>query len=240
MSPEGLHGVRAGLLHTVPALAGTFQASITAAAPGIDLVHIADPWLLQTAIDDGVTDTVSQRVAEHIEYLISAGARAMLVTCSSIGEAVEAAAASAPIPVLRVDAPMAAQAVEEARRAGARLGRAGRIAVLATLRATLGPTGRLIQRAVDASSADVKVTASVVDGAVAARQAGDQATHDRMISAAVREAARAADVVVLAQASMAQAIPGLKVVVPVLSSPEAGVASLLAALAAQWPREGTA
>lgn len=229
MSGQGLRGVRAGLLHTVPALAGTFQADITAAAPGINLVHIADPWLLGTAIEVGVTDEVNRRVAAHIDCLISAGAHAVLVTCSSIGNAVELAAANAPIPVLRVDAPMAAEAVAEALRVG---GRSGRIAVLATLSATLGPTGQLIQRAVDASSAEVGVTVTVVEGAVAARESGDQATHDALISAAVLAVAEQVDVVVLAQASMARAVAGLSVTVPILTSPGTGIAALLSALQA--------
>ncbi len=231
----GLAGLRAGLLHTVPTLAGTFQASIVSSAPGIDLIHLADPWLLDTAISTGVTAEVGDRVAAHIGYLISAGAHAVLVTCSSIGEAVEAAAAAAPVPVLRVDAPMAAEAVAlatAAAQAAAGQGslRAARIAVLATLQATLGPTGRLIRRAADAGSAEVQVSSSVVAGAVAARQSGDQEAHDRLIAAAVEQAAASSDVVVLAQASMAQAISGLRVPVPVLTSPQSGAEAFLAVL----------
>jgi len=222
--------VRAGLLHTVPALAGSFHASITAAAPGIELVHLADPWLLQTAIDVAVTPEVTARVREHVDYLIAEGAQAVLVTCSSIGNAVDEAAEAAAVPVLRVDAPMAADAVAAAAAAGKAADRPGRIAVLATLQATLGPTGQLIQRSVDAAQADVAVTATVVAGAIAARDAGDQAGHDRLIAEAVQAAASGSDVVVLAQASMAQAVSGQSFAVPVMTSPERGVAALLAAL----------
>ena len=42
-----------GLLHTVPALAATFDDLIRAA--GRDLRHIVDAWLLDTARRDGVT-----------------------------------------------------------------------------------------------------------------------------------------------------------------------------------------
>lgn len=226
----------AGLLHTVPALAGAFQAAAEKAMPGIRLVHVADPWLLATAIDTGVTEEVDRRVAEHIGYLVRSGAEAVLVTCSSIGEAVEAAAATVDVPVVRVDAPMAAQAVAAARSAGRSAGRRGRIAVLATLAATLGPTGRLIQRAADAAPSgpedglEVDVEATVVGGAVAAREAGDQATHDRLITDAVTAAAVRADVVVLAQASMAQAIAGASQPVAVLTSPQGAVAALVQAL----------
>jgi aspartate/glutamate racemase len=221
---------RAGVLHTVPALAGTFQHDIARELPGVDLVHIADPWLLQTAIDTGVTDEVRDRLAAHVDYLIACGAQAVLVTCSSVGEAVEAAAARTSVPVLRVDAPMAADAVDRAAEAGSAAARAGRIVVLATLQATLGPTGRLIERAVGASGFPVSVTAQVVDGAIAARDAGKPEEHDRLIREAVELAAGSADVIVLAQASMARAAEGAASGVPVLTSPAGGVRALVAAL----------
>lgn len=217
--------MRAGLLHTVPTLAATFQASVAHQAPDIDLVHIVDAALLDTAITTGVTDWVYQQVASHVAHLRECGAEAVLVTCSSIGEAAEAAAAGEDIPVLRVDAPMASEAVAIAKRKTP-----GRIAVLATLAATLGPTDRLIER--EAADSTVAVTSTVVDGAIAARDAGDQAGHDRLVAEAVALAAGDADVVVLAQASMAGAISDVEVSTPVLTSPGSGVASLLAALGA--------
>lgn len=221
---------RAGLLHTVPALAGTFDAAVQRRLPDAQLVHLADPELLATAVRDGVTPAVRERVGRHLRYLADGGADALLVTCSSIGEAVEEAARDLAVPVLRVDAPMAAEAVERAADAGrADGGRQGRIAVLATLAATLGPTGRLIERAAAAAAADVAVTAVVVEGAVAARDGGDKATHDRLIRQAVGEAD--ADVIVLAQASMAAAAADAGAAAPVLTSPEGGVAALVDALA---------
>jgi hypothetical protein len=224
--------VRVGLLHTVPALAGTFQAAVEAAIPGVEVVHVVEPGLLATAIRDGVTAEVLARVAAHLGHLAADGVAAVLVTCSSIGEAVDAAAPDVPVPVLRIDVPMATEAVESARAAGRAAGRPGRIAVLATLAATLGPTGRLIEqaieRAVEEAGPAVEVTASVVDGAVAARDAGDQAGHDRRIRDAV--AAADADVVVLAQASMAAAAADAGTTVPVLTSPRGGVAALAAAV----------
>jgi aspartate/glutamate racemase len=215
---------RVGLLHTVPTLAVTFDAMIAERAPELERVHIADARLLQTAIREGVTDAVRMSVAQHLAHLVANGAEAILVTCSSIGEAAEEAAAVAGVPVVRVDAAMAADAVV---RAVAAAGSAA-IAVLATNTATLGPTSRLIQREVDRAGADVTVTASVVAGAVAAREAGDPDEHDRLIAKSVAAAADSADVIVLAQASMAAAADRADVRIPVLTSPQTGVDSLLA------------
>jgi Asp/Glu/hydantoin racemase len=218
MNPEK---TTAGLLHTVPALAGTFQDLVTRTSPGLDLVHVADPQLLAMAIRDGVTREVYDKVRRHVAYLTDGGAAAVLVTCSSIGEAVEAAAAASDVPVLRVDAAMARQAVALA-------GAGGAIAVLATLEATLGPTGRLIEREVEAASANATVSTTVVPGAAAARNAGYQEKHDQLIRDALLSVS--ADVIVLAQASMAHAGVGLDRGVPVLTSPPGGVSALVGAL----------
>lgn len=220
---------RVGLLHTVPALVDAFEQDVTAAIPGVETVHLVDAALLADAVALGVDDGLRARVATAVHALVAQGVDAVLATCSSIGEAVEQAGATASVPVLRVDAPMAAEAVRSAGATGA----AGHVAVLATLSATLGPTGRLIERAVrdgGPDAAHVTVTSAVVDGAAAARAAGEPERSTAMIRAAVLDATRVADVVVLAQASMAAAVPdGLDV--PVLTSPAGGVAALAAVVA---------
>lgn len=217
----------AGLLHTVPALAARFDADLDAAAPGLRRVHVVDGRLLATAVASGVTPEVEAAVLAHVRHLAAAGATAVLVTCSSVGEAAEAAAARVDVPVLRVDAPMAREAVTAATAPGAR----GRVAVLATLASTLGPTGRLVARAAADAGAAVRVDARVVEGAAAARDAGDGDRADDLVARAVAEAAAGADVVVLAQASMAGAAARAGAAAPVLTSPAGGVAALVAALA---------
>ncbi|WP_374008991.1 aspartate/glutamate racemase family protein [Leifsonia sp. LS-T14] len=226
----------AGLLHTVPALAPTFDALVADAIPGVHRQHVVDAWMLETAIAEGVTPAVRERVASHLRHLSESGADAVLVTCSSIGEAAEEAAAALGIAVIRVDAAMAATAARLADEEGA-----GRIAVLATNTATLGPTTRLIERETAGLGIAAAVTATVVAGAAEARAAGDQATHDRLIAEAVRAAAvptggdDAAAVIVLAQASMAQAAESAGVSIPVLTSPAGGVARLAEALTPSDP-----
>jgi len=228
-APGGAPGAAgtAGLLHTVPALAARFDADLDAAAPGLRRLHVVDGWLLATAVASGVTPEVEAAVLAHVRHLAAAGASAVLVTCSSVGEAAEAAAARVDVPVLRVDAPMAREAVARAAAPGAR----GRVAVLATLASTLGPTGRLVERAAADAGAAVRVEARVVDGAAAARESGDGDRADDLVARAVAEAAAGADAVVLAQASMAGAAARADAAVPVLTSPAGGLAALVGALA---------
>jgi len=220
---------RIGLLHTVPALAGTFDDLLKREGSAEKVVHVVDAGLLAAAIDHGVDDEVRAEVFSHLKHLVDDGAEAILVTCSSIGEAVDAAAAQLSVPVLRVDVPMAEEAIQLAvERAPA--DRPARVQVLATLQATLGPTGRLLESRVATATRPVEVSARVVEGAAAARSAGDQATHDRLVAEAIQEANDTADVIVLAQASMAAAAAGLDLSVPILTSPEGGVKALIGAI----------
>jgi aspartate/glutamate racemase len=221
----------AGFLHTVPALAGTFDAMVAERTDAVDRLHLVEARLLRTAIVEGVTDAVRDRVAAHLRTLEADGADAILVTCSSIGEAAEAARSSVRIPIVRVDAAMARDAVRLAAAAVAGTTGKARVAVLATNTATLGPTTRLIEREAAAADAPIAVLASVVKGAVAARDADDPAEHDRLIAEAVEAESGTADVIVLAQASMAAAASSAETHIPILTSPNGGVADLLAALA---------
>ena len=212
-----------GLLHTVPSLVPGFDSLVGAARPDLRRVHLADAWLLETAVAVGVTDAVRAAVLSHVRHLVDEGAAAVLVTCSSIGEAADEAAAAVDVPVVRVDEAMAEEAV--AAGTGPR-----RVAVLATLASTLGPTARLVERAARAAGRDVRVVATVVPDAFEARAAGDRARHDQLVAQAARDAAADADVVVLAQASMAEAAERAALDVPVLSSPAGGVRRLLDAV----------
>ncbi|WP_308865790.1 hypothetical protein [Microbacterium psychrotolerans] len=240
--------MRVGVLHTVPALVPVFHGLLTRRRDDLDIVHTADPSLLSRAVANGITDDVSADLRTHLGALREAGATAVLVTCSSIGEAATDAAAAVGVPLVRVDAAMAAEAVRRARA-----GR-GRILVLATLAATLGPTSRLVQTAAGAAgeglttaagAADVgsaaagspdvgsavggsvvEVTAQVVTDAADARAAGDLARHDRLIAEAIADAGDV-DVIVLAQASMAS---GAGDDARVLTSPESGATRFVESL----------
>jgi len=211
--------MRLGLLHTLPALAPRFDGMLASRVPGSTALHVVDAELLAEAVRSGVGAEVREAVAAHVRYLVGQGADGVLVTCSSIGEATEAAARDVAVPVVRIDTAMAERAVRIA------VASRGRIAVLATLEATLGPTGRLLQRL---GGEGQTVHAEVVAEALNARQAGDTDRHDALIADALRAAAADADVLVLAQASMAPAAGLAGVEIPVLTSPELAMDAVIA------------
>jgi hypothetical protein len=194
---------RYGLIHTVPALPATFH-DLVAAQAGADAeqIHVVDPWLLRAAMAaGGVTPEIVDRLAAHVAHLRDRGADGVLVTCSTLGEATEQVAErlGTTSPVVRVDQGMADRAAELA-------GDGGTVAVLATVASTVGPTERLVHRSAAAAGVAVTVDVELLDEAGRAREAGDTARHDALVAAAVERWAGRADVVVLAQASMAGAV----------------------------------
>lgn len=191
--------------------------------PEVEVLNIVDDSLLPEVVANGSpTNAVIRRICSYAQAAEAAGASAILNQCSSVGEVVDVARQTVGIPYLRVDAPMARQAVE--------LG--DRIAVVATVASTIGPSVRLVERAAASAGRRVVVQDVLVDGAldVLMRQ-GDRELHNRMVLEAIGTAEKTADVIVLAQGSMALLEPQLaQFSKPVLTSPRSGVTQMAALL----------
>ncbi|MEU0374717.1 aspartate/glutamate racemase family protein [Streptomyces sp. NPDC006283] len=212
---------RVCVLHTVAGLPAVFDPLLRELAPHVRPYHLVDESLLADTVAYGPLPRTAARLTAYVTHAEAAGADAVLVTCSSLGAAAEQARPLAGIPVLRIDEPMAAEAV----RTGSR------IAVLATLDSTLTPTADLVRRAAAEQGAVITLTTTTCPGAYEARTGGDQARHDRLITEQARRLAEDHDVLVLAQASMANvlsALPAGALGVPVLTSPRSGTAQLAA------------
>ncbi|SDO85781.1 Aspartate/glutamate racemase [Actinacidiphila guanduensis] len=212
------------LLHTSPAHVAAFDALRDRDHPGLPLRHVVAEPLLAQARAQGVA-SVRDALDRALAEAVAAGADAVLCTCSTIGGLAEARAAAAGIPVLRVDRPMAAAAVAVPPRAGHQ---AVRIALVAALADTLGPTRELIAEEAARAGRQVEVADFVAEGAWALFEAGEQDAYLAAVAKAV-DAVRDAEVVVLAQASMAQAAALATTPLPVLSSPALGLTAAVAA-----------
>jgi aspartate/glutamate racemase len=212
---------RLGLIHTVSNLRNVFGPLAEELLPTVKVRHVVDESLLQDAIAKGeLTPEVEARLAGHVAELARSGADAIMVTCSSMGQAVDRIAATTALPVLRVDAAM----VDEALRIGKRIG------ALATLRTTMTPTVELV-RVRAKGDGSVKIEAHVCEGAFEALKAGDVARHDDLVRSGLRRIEPLVDVVILAQASMARVLagPGMTSRVPILSSPRLAMKALSSA-----------
>lgn len=208
---------RVAFVHTVAGLVPRFRELSGELLPGAETFDVVDETLLREATAEGrVSLDVARRLFAHLAAAERHGADAIVVTCSSVGDVVDAARSFAGVPLLRIDQAMAEQAVE----------RGSRIGVLATLRSTLEPTAALIRRSASAAGREVEVRDRVCEGAFEALRDGETERHDDLVRAGLRELIGWAEVIVLAQASMARVVETLTADerrTPILSSPRLGM-----------------
>jgi Asp/Glu/hydantoin racemase len=199
-------------IHTSHVLIPTFAGLARKVLPGVETFHMTDESLIRNTIEaQALTRTTIRRLVAMIGSAHEGGADAVMVTCSSIGPGVKVAREVYDFPVLRVDEPMAESAVQTGKRIG----------VAATLSTTLEPTIQLIEETAESHGRAVEIVPSLCRGAFEAVLAGDTEKHDSMLAEALVSLRERADVIVLAQASMARVVPKLSPgATPILSSPE--------------------
>lgn len=207
---------RVAFLHTGAVVIAPVAELAREFLPGVDTVNYLDDRIVADLRDESRAAGVAARVAELVRAAKTAGADAVMLTCSSISQLAVTTADEVGIPVLRIDEAMADEAVATGDR----------IAVLATLPTTLEPTLALIGERAALAGARPTVVSEVIDGAFAAVSGGDRASHDRLVADAISRVAADSDVVVLAQASMASAADAAHVDVPVLTSLRPGIQRL--------------
>ena len=199
-------------IHTSPAAVGPLMQFYAESAPELEVTNLLDDGLLRL-LAAGRGGDVRRRLGEMLRAAAETYAPELaMVTCSSVSrEMTESLAREFAFPVLKIDYPMARRAV-----------RAGRlIGVAATFPPTLVPTSRLLREAAAESGAEIEIVEEVAPEAYAALLGGDAETHDELLSKAVENLQeRGVAAVVLAQVSMARALPRLQAQarVPVLTS----------------------
>lgn len=206
-------------VHTAMALVEPLTKIFKEVLPEVKLNHIADDSLIQEVIaNNKVTPAVRRRLLANYMAAADSGADVIFNCCSSVGDVADLGNEIAPVPVFRIDYPMAMEAVTSAKR----------IAVISTLSTTLDPTRRLLERCAKETGREVVLVDGLADGAFAAGQSGDGETHDRLIAEAAMKIADKVDLFVLAQGSMARMEKKLSEMTgkPVLSSPVSGVRGL--------------
>lgn len=147
------------------------------------------------------------------DYAAGTGADAILFTCSAFGACIDQVARRhATIPVLKPNEAMVTQAAAFRRRVG--------------LVATFAPT---LQQMPPEFPNGVALDTELAAGALAALQIGDVGGHTAaIVAAAQRLVARGAEVIALAQFSMASAAPAVRaaLAIPVLTTPDSALIEL--------------
>jgi len=214
------------LIHAVTAAIQPILDAFKKGWPEAEVSNLLDDGLTGAlSREGGLTPLIVQRICDLATYAAGTGADGILFTCSAFTPAMDVARQRVTIPVLKPDEAMIATALE----AGSRIG------VVATLPATAPTQAAQLYAAAAEQGKTIQVTTAAVPDALEALNAGDTASHDRLIAEAAVGLAPSVDVLCLAQFSMARARPLVKekVGLPVLTSPSAAVARLRAILKAQ-------
>ena len=209
-------------LHTARVHVATFDALLRAQAPDLQARHAVDETLLADAQGLGHADPgLRRRLQAALADVAAGGARQVVCTCSTLGPLVDTLPPTGSFETARIDRAMAERAV--------RLG--PRVLMVAALASTLAPTRALLAHAAAPLPRALPIDTLCADGAWALFLQGDRAGYLATVAAAVRQQVADrpmsdTDVVVLAQASMADAALLLADLgPPVLSSPALGVAA---------------
>jgi hypothetical protein len=208
--------MRIALVHALKHSISPIEAAFARLWPEAGLMNLLDDSLSADVARDGrITAAMTERFLLIGQYAAGAGADAILFTCSAFGSCIEAVArAQAPMPVLKPNEAMIEQAVTRGRRIG----------LLSTFPPTLMSMPKEFPGSVD-------LVPKLAEGALAALDRGDRATHDRLVAEASKDLADC-DLIALAQYSMA---PAAALVAeasgrPVVTTPDSAVLKLKQAL----------
>ena len=211
--------VRIGCLHTADSNIAVFDAAAQMLGPDRPVLQheVRADLLLAAEQAGGLTSDIADRTRLALLALCE-GNDVVVLTCSTLGPVVEGIESPASIPILRIDASLAKQAV----RGG------GKVVALCAVESTLAPTTRIFLEAAHGTEAAIEVR--LVPGAWALFKAGDVTGYLTTIArAADRAYEDGAVVVALAQASMARASVLVKRGPPPLDSPTTGLFAAMAA-----------
>lgn len=203
------------LVHATRVAIQPIEAAARLHWPDVETVSLLEEGL---AIDRRRTNEVSSSLHARIEalttYAESADADGVLFTCSAFGSAIEAAAAQRTVPVMKPNEAMFAAA----------FGHGPRIAMIYTFAPAAGGMELEFQEAARARHPTAQLTSYYCEGALSAKQCGNEAEHDRLVAETASRIVDA-DAIMLAQFSMASAAARAQATcaVPVLTSPDAAM-----------------
>lgn len=214
--------IRIALIHATPVAMQPVVEAFRQGWPEADTFSLLDDGLSTDLARAGsLNAALKQRIAALAHYATTIGVQGILYTCAAFGEAIEAVAQAATMPVLKPNEAM----FEAALQQGAKIG------LMATFQPAIPSLTQEFEAMAQQSRRQVVLEPLCVPAAMAALTAGDAEAHNRHIAEAAPRLAHC-DVIMLAQFSMASALPAVQARLgdKVLSSPDSAVAKLKAAL----------
>lgn len=204
------------VIHTSLAIRESVDQELRRQIPDVDIHNIIDERILQDVMDHGgIYPSVIKRMGLYVDAAAALGAQVILNACSSVGPAFDLVRQKTHVPTVRIDEPMAQQAVTQGNS----------IAVYGTVATTLAPSCALIEEQARRMGRSVQVRDYLIEGAFKVlTEERNLQKHNRLALEKILFTHSAHDVIVLAQASMAILIPALQAMgKPVLTSLVSGV-----------------
>ena len=188
---------RIALIHTVKSVLDSFEGQLRAALGDqfgeLKIHNLYDDFLATDPADTGVFSTVNKaRLYNDMQAAALTGADLIVVSCSTLTPTVMQIRPFIQTPVVPIDDAMTQKAVSLSSRIG----------LLATANSTVKPTQQKLMADAQAAGKQITLETLVNEEAIRALKAGDQATHDRLVTEMARSL-RHSEIIVLAQASMA-------------------------------------
>jgi aspartate/glutamate racemase len=209
---------RIALIHALSGSVAPINDELARAWPDCIRMNLLDDSLSADLARNGALDErMTARFLALAGYAFDTGADAILFTCSAFGVCIDAVKQRWPDSiVLKPNEAM----IDDAARLGRRI----------ALVATFGPTLASMPAEFPSS---VTVMPILAEGALEALQRGDATRHDTIVANAAQSAIeQGAEVIALAQFTMARAAPAVEraVAVPVLTTVASAVRALRAKL----------
>lgn len=216
--------VRLSLIHATRLAIEPIEAAFREAWPEAEILSLLEEGLsVDRAKNTELTPDLAARIVSLARYAEGLGAAGTLYNCSAFGAAIQEAAKSSPVPVLKPNEAM----FEEAFRHGSR------VAMIYTFPPALAGMEQEFREEAARRNPGARLKTVFAEGAREALEAGDEARHNRVVAEAAADV-NDADVVLLAHFSMARAAAVCREATrpPVLTSPEAAIRKLKALVTA--------
>jgi hypothetical protein len=205
------------LVHAAPVAMDPIVAAFRSHWPQAHIYNLLEEsWMPDLANEGKLTDAMIERFVTIGQYCQKSGGDGILFTCSAFGPAIEECRRQLKIPVLKPNEAMYEQLVKKD----------GSVCLLATFPPSIPSMVTEIKEMARAAGTKLKLDTHLVEGALAALQAGNPAEHNRLIVEMV--ARQQCDLIAFAQFSMTPALEGAlaRTKTPILTTPESAVAKM--------------
>ena len=206
---------RVALIHATKVAIDPIEEAVAKLWPEAETISILEEGLsVDRAKSAELSGDLVRRIVDLSRYAETAGADGVLFTCSAFGSAIERADFESNIPVMKPNEAMFDTAFSHGDR----------VVMLYTFPPAAGGMEDEFRDAAREKGSTAQISSIFCDGALDAKKAGDDGTHNRLI-ADTAATVEDADVILLAQFSMAGAVDAVRARtdIPVLTSPEAAI-----------------